>query len=323
MVRGKRSSAGRKSLQAGFRKALKRAHGRSEQVIAVFVDVRGFSAFSLNCDSANIGLYVKRLFIEVIHEFFPRAMFYKSTGDGMMIIFPYREETIAAVAEYVIACAINLHSEFSHLAEKDLMITFDVPKLCGIGINRGTVCCLQSEGETLDYSGHVLNLAARLMDLARPSGIVMHATLGNMIPEQFKPFFEATSVYVRGIAETQPEAIFYLKDVTVIPESATSPLAPSWGSYNKKLTVAEWRKVKNTFSCTVSNVVKSADDFVAQISFPSTVKGLTTTRRLKKCSVRKPAGKTQVSVIMNEVHALTKSLSNETGVALAIRYREK
>ena len=47
-----------------------------------------------------------------------------------------------------------------------------------IGISRGTVCRLVSKGKTLDYSGRVVNLASRLMDDARPSGVVFDASVG-------------------------------------------------------------------------------------------------------------------------------------------------
>jgi class 3 adenylate cyclase len=212
----------RQSHQAHLRNALQSARGRAEQVIVTFVDVRSFSAFSSIRDSVDIGLYVRRLFLSLIDVFFPHASYYKSTGDGMMIIYPYDETDLARVSEHVIEASMKLQEQFAELAASDNMITFETPKECGIGINRGTVCCIESNGETLEYSGHVCNLAARLMDLARPAGIVMHASLGNMIPKQFVDLFEVSSVYVRGIAEHEPIRVYSLKGSTSISASATS-----------------------------------------------------------------------------------------------------
>ena len=92
----KPKSDSRLSQQDYFRKALKNARGRAEQVIVVFVDVRGFSAFSSSRDSVDIGLYVRRLFLSLIGDCFPRASYHKSTGDGMMIIYPYQEKTLGS-----------------------------------------------------------------------------------------------------------------------------------------------------------------------------------------------------------------------------------
>lgn len=243
MAKSKTKENSRPSHQDYFRNALRKARGRAEQVIVVFVDVRGFSAFSSSRDSVDIGLYVRRLFLSLIGDYFPRAAYHKSTGDGMMIVYPYQEKTLGKVAKDVIESSIRLHSEFPELADNDRMITFESPNACGIGINRGTVCCIESDEETLDYSGHVLNLAARLMDLARPAGIVMHASLGNLIPAELAEVFEISSVYVRGIAENQPVPVYSLKGITSIPTSATIPPPPPWGVYSKKWTVGQLRSL--------------------------------------------------------------------------------
>ncbi|MFC1869434.1 hypothetical protein ACFL0H_15060 [Thermodesulfobacteriota bacterium] len=79
---------------------------------------------------------------------------------------------------------------------------FKTPENIGFGIARGTVCCLYSQDEIIVYSGHLLNLASRLMDLARPGGIVIDGHfLRDIIPEGFRDSFSEKDVYLRGIAE--------------------------------------------------------------------------------------------------------------------------
>lgn len=311
------------SQHAHFRRALKKAQGRSEQVIVVFVDVRGFSAFSGNHDSADIALYVRRLFLSLIEEHFPGADYHKSTGDGMLIIYPYKEKTLDKIAKQVIQSALGLYVGFAGIASADNMITFDVPQACGIGINRGTVCCIESAGETIDYSGHVLNLAARLMDLARPEGIVMHASLGNMIPEEFKDTFQISSVYVRGIAENQPVPIYSLKGVTLIPTSATLPPPLPWGETSKKWTVAELKKLPSRFAFSVPNTVTKNDDVVVRFYTRGTLEGLRVINEVTKFIIKKVADKTELSIDLKPLRLLVNGHADTDLAHLEVKYRQK
>ena len=63
--------------------------------------------------------------------------------------------------------------DFPTMFTDDPMINFATPTNLGFGIARGTACCLFSGKRILDYSGQLLNLAARLNDLARPKGLVI------------------------------------------------------------------------------------------------------------------------------------------------------
>lgn len=105
------------------------------------------------------------------------------------------------------------------------MVNFEVPAKLGIGLARGAATRLHSEEEVLDYSGRPLNLAARLMDMARPSGVIFSDTLGlDLLDPELLERFEAAEVYVRGLAEDDPMSVHYLAEQTVIEDAYKRPL---------------------------------------------------------------------------------------------------
>src|SRR5882724_5082780 len=167
-----------------FVDALVNAQGRSEFVIVVVADIRGFSAFSTVNESPNIAMFIKRFYLQLINKYFMTANFVKATGDGLLMTFPYSETDLPEVSETVITSCLSCLKDFPNICSNDPMINFTIPQEIGFGIARGTACCLYSGDEILDYSGHLLNLASRLNDLARPNGIVIDgAFLQSMIPK--------------------------------------------------------------------------------------------------------------------------------------------
>ena len=65
-----------------FKDALPDAEGRSEHVVAIIADIRGFSEFSTRQESPNTAMYIKRVYMRLIEDYFPFASFFKPTGDG-------------------------------------------------------------------------------------------------------------------------------------------------------------------------------------------------------------------------------------------------
>lgn len=186
----------------GFKKKLLVSQGRSEFVIVVFCDIRGFSKFSTYHESPDIAMFIKRFFINIISNHFPTAKFVKPTGDGLLLIFPYSEQNLNEVSATVIIGCFNAIKAFPTMFESDSMINFETPNKLGFGITRGPACCLYAEDEILDYSGRLLNLAARLNDFARPLGIVIDGNYKlNVIPEKFQNEFAVDKAFVRGITE--------------------------------------------------------------------------------------------------------------------------
>src|SRR5260370_37082212 len=138
-----------------FINALRSAQGRSEFIIAVVADIRGFSEFSTHNESPNIAMFIKRFYLRLVTEYFANADFAKPTGDGLLMTFRYSEDDLIEVAKSVIESCMRCLLDFPTLCTNDPMINFKVPNGIGFGVARGTACCLFSGERTLDYSGHL------------------------------------------------------------------------------------------------------------------------------------------------------------------------
>jgi hypothetical protein len=124
------------------------------------------------------------------------------------------------------------------------MVNFPVPKKLGVGIARGSATRLISDGGVLDYTGRCLNLAARLMDKARPSGVVFadsHAK--QLMTPEIALLFAGDKVCIRGISEHDPLPILITKDVEIAP-SDREPIPEArqtWGD-ESTMSVADVRE---------------------------------------------------------------------------------
>ena len=118
----------------------------------------------------------------------------------------------------------------SHSAERRSARQLRVPQSLGIGLSRGAACRLATPEKTLDYSGRTLNLATRLMDFARPDGIVIDAEFGiELPPDELRGLFEAHDVYIRSVAQRTTRRIYALAGRTVISDAAKRPIdEPVW-----------------------------------------------------------------------------------------------
>jgi hypothetical protein len=131
-----------------FRKLLDQATGSSEYVVVTNVDIRGFSAFSTTVDSADTGLYIKKVYARIIDDYFERASFFKPTGDGLLLTVPYEEKTLGDTVQWTLETCFELLDDFPTLVAGDAMVNFGVPDRIGIGVSRGSASCLRS-GETI------------------------------------------------------------------------------------------------------------------------------------------------------------------------------
>ncbi len=209
-----------------FRKALDDAAGVAESIIVVMTDVRDFSRFSEGCDSVEVAMFIRWVYIRLIEDYFPFASFYKSTGDGLLLVVPIGGENITEVSRKVVDSCIKCHSEFGSICSDDPMINFKVPDKIGIGVARGTACRLISGDKVIDYSGRLLNLTSRLTNLARPSGIIIDGKFGiNLLSDEQQGYFQEDNVYLDGIAEYEPVKIYFTKEFTAIPKRNRQPIA--------------------------------------------------------------------------------------------------
>jgi class 3 adenylate cyclase len=217
-------------MHAEFRELLENAKGVSQQIIAINLDIRGFTPFCEGKDSFDVAAYIAKVYMKIIDGYFSDATFYKPTGDGLLIVILCEKKVKVTVSKIMESC-LKLVEDFGNLCEREEIIYFPTPNKIGIGIARGSSCCIVSKDKILDYSGKVLNLASRLMDIARPSGIVFHSDLGfDLLSDEHKKLFEKDDeVYIRGIAEEKPMTIYYTKTLTLIPSYTKIPIRePVW-----------------------------------------------------------------------------------------------
>lgn len=208
-----------------FRESLRSAEGQSRRVVVVFLDVRGFSSFAGIAESTDTAEFLKSIYLKVLDEYFPDAEFFKPTGDGLLILLGYDRSSLTEVVRKAVEKSIHLVEAFPGFCDNDQMINFEVPERLGIGLARGSATSLTADGKVLDYSGRPLNLASRLMDLARPYGIVFDGTFGlDLLDEQTQERFDEDIAYVKGIAESVPMTVFCLAGATSIPEYNKRPM---------------------------------------------------------------------------------------------------
>ncbi len=222
----------------------KNANGRSEFVIAIVCDIRGFSSFSKNHEAPDIAMFSKRFYVKLLEEYFVDTDFAKPTGDGLLLLFKYSEANLHEVAGSVLNSCLRVVRDFPTMMENDAMINYAVPGAVGFGIARGTAFCLYSDGEAVDYSGQTLNLASRLNEFARPQGVVIDGSfMTSVIPEAMREAFYSDMVYVRGIAEELPREVFCSSDVLIPPEAKTSGKKSTFRSVDHSVSVGFVRKM--------------------------------------------------------------------------------
>ncbi len=222
----------------------KNANGRSEFVIAVVCDIRGFSSFCKKHEAPDIAMFSKRFFVKLLEEYFVDTDFAKPTGDGLLLLFRYSENNLHQVAESVLKSCLAVVRDFPTMMNNDAMINYAVPDAVGFGIARGTAFCLYSDGGVVDYSGQTLNLASRLNEFARPHGVVIDGSfMDSVIPEELRGTFYTDTVYVRGIAEEFPREVFCSRDVGIPPEAKTSWQKSTFRSVDHAVSVAFVRKM--------------------------------------------------------------------------------
>lgn|GEM_PF-1262396 len=234
----------KKQLHEQLRELLGTAKAESCSVVATFLDIRGFSAFTAPGGHFDSALYLRSMYDKILSERFNDSVFFKPTGDGLLLIheLPTRAEEVPTFISSILARAVSLTDDFAELVSTDLMINFEKPERLGIGIARGSATRLVSNGLVLDYTGSCLNLAARLMDKARPSGVVFSDAFSDQIlTEDVAPLFSEDGICIRGISEEVPIPIVISSSVD-IRYSDRLPIseASRWG-HSISLSVEEVR----------------------------------------------------------------------------------
>lgn len=188
-----------------------------EWVISIVIDIRGFTTFSTKVESQDVATYIKRFYKQLSKEYFKGAGFYKPTGDGLLIIYNYNRDSVVDVTKDVLENCVRCVREYPGFLLGDDMINFKIPDSIGIGVARGSATRLKDEFGVFDYSGKIINLSAKLNNIARPSGIAVSGDCYNDILEikdEEGPVFNVQKVNVQGIEEAQ--VVYYSREVDPI-----------------------------------------------------------------------------------------------------------
>ncbi len=218
-------------MHRDFRKLLTHAEGEGDFVVVANLDIRGFSQWSQEVESVQAAMYLAKLYPILIDKWFKSKWFFKPTGDGLLLVRPFKEPELGGLATETLMSCVEIVAEFGSLCRDKPMLNFDLPTEVGIGLAQGAASRLVASGKVLDYSGAILNRASRLMDLARPRGIVFDGGLAlGLLPENLLELFDSKEVYLRGVSPHDPLTVYYLRSETEIPEANLSPIGEvSWG----------------------------------------------------------------------------------------------
>jgi class 3 adenylate cyclase len=308
-----------------FCKKLENAEARFEFVIAVFCDIRSFSSFSKTVESPDTSTFLKHFYLKLLRDYFQDAVFAKPTGDGLLIIFRHNEKNLNQVSELVFSKCFKAIEDFPKMFKSIPIINYEPPDAIGFGIARGSASYLIVGKEILDYSGKTLNLAARLNELARPTGIVIDGNYQDtIIPESIRKNFKEQTVYLRGIAEHEPTKVFYSEEV-IIPAEAMHPLIEhKWMLSEQELTVADALQSTGVFSVPIPEPL-SRGKIKAEYRWRGKVQGTISWQQCKSFSVIVDSLGYKVCFPIDEAKAIIKDakLEPESKFVFRVHYVPK
>lgn len=234
------------------------------------MDVRGFSSFAKIAESSDAAEFLKTAYLRILDEFVPDADFFKPTGDGLLVLYGYDRESLSAKVRNAVDVAVRLVECFATICDSDPMVNFEVPRNLGIGLARGATTSLISGERVLDYSGRPLNLASRLMDLARPAGVVLDGSFGfELLEGAVQERFTSEGVYVKGIAEDDAITVYYLDGHTEIPAYNKSPMN-RLRRFSEPLESITLRDVieRESFQQRLTHKPARSDDIIVHVQYP-------------------------------------------------------
>lgn len=232
-------------LHDRLQELLRTARAESLHVVATFVDIRGFSRFAERGGSFDTAYYLRSVYAAILEQRFPDRDFFKPTGDGMVLIHHLPEEPGGwpSILTSIINRSETLVDEFDQLTAGDLRVAPPIPTDLGIGIARGHATKLVSADITLDYTGPCLNMAARLMDKARPRGVVFREAHAEAMFGEELQRYQRDALCIRGISDEVPIEVYCTQDV-VIESRDREPINGTRRAYGEltRVTVSELRR---------------------------------------------------------------------------------
>ena len=315
-----------------FKESLKNAIGVAKFVIAINIDVRGFSSFSKQVESPESALFIKKIFLKIINKYFNTASFFKSTGDGLIIIIDITENNLQENTQKAINQCIKIIHDFDSFCNNEPMINFNVPDKCGIGLSRGPATCLMTDEKVLDYFGDTLNIASRLMDCARPKGIVFDSKFGiDLLTKDQKKYFAKKSIYLKGVSENESLDIWYTRKTTIISEHFEKPIQEkNWHEISDSKTFKEIKQLVGNFAYKLEHKPTNINDIIIIISHSSIkngriLKGYLSTFEFKNFEYILKADQPEISMDFNSlIEKLNKNkVKDKMLINIEIKYPEK
>lgn len=230
-----------------FRDLLDSARGESRFVLTANLDIRAFSAWSRKVESREMSLYLTKLYPKLIDNYFSDRWFFKPTGDGLLLVRAFDEPELKPLIATTVKNCFDIVDSFATLCDGEPMINFETPPNVGIGLAQGAASQLvasdpNGDGDlTLDYSGRVLNHASRLMELARPRGVVIDSGFGaGLIPLAIADRLKTETGYIRRVSPDDEVKVLYDPDLTQIPDYfKEKPGEANWQSEVRSFTLKQ------------------------------------------------------------------------------------
>lgn len=296
-----------------LRKQLDAAVGASEYVISVYLDIRGYTKFSQTVDSVEVGTFIKHAYIGLIDKYFSHARFIKPTGDGLLVIFSYTENTLGDVATRAVSAALEAVGNFETLVQGNALINFKTRKNLGIGVSRGSACRIDSNRRTLDYSGKIINASAKLMNIARPKGVVLDPSFEiSILEESIRKRFQTQDVYFRAMDDSHQLKIFVSEDVKIDPDLKRAPTSLAWHKQKVTLKVSDLKLKGPRFQHHFDRDPVDQDEVRVQILFPKVnggkkVSGITVVYQASEFKLLSAPQKPGIAIRYDEIFDYLKS----------------
>jgi hypothetical protein len=226
-------------------------------------------------EAAEAALFARKSYVKFIDGYFHDAPFIKLTGDGLLIVHEHEENKGTEVACNVLETCLKAVKDFgSFFADDEYFSSCDPPNKIGIGMSMGPVGAIVLDGKVLDYCGRFLNLASRLMAMARPSGIVVDDRIGRalLMRTDLKRQFKDARVFPLGINESIKA--HYTENLTSIPRIYLRPLEEyQWATYRETHSLAQWKKMSNsTIAFDLKKKLADPDLAAIDLLYPESVR---------------------------------------------------
>lgn len=178
--------------------------GRRVELVVVFCDLRGFTAFSARADTDTV-IMVLRRYYEVLEKAVNayEGTLIRFSGDGAMILLN-APVSIPEPARRAVAMAADMQRDVQELLAGWRALEARLGFGVGIAMGPATVGGIGSEGR-LDYTavGNAVNLASRLCDSARDNQILVDRVAAQAIGAA-TPLVPLAALDLKGIDQPVP-----------------------------------------------------------------------------------------------------------------------